>query len=211
MTFKPDLRKLGIETTFSHYFDLDVIKCDNNEVFVDCGCFVGDTVLSYIKQYGNRYKKIYSYELSRKNYEIAQKSLEGIERVVLRNAGVSDTNGIIKMLDASHIAAGSANRIHSSGNATGEVVRIDDDIDENVTFIKMDVEGAEVDALNGARNQIQKNKPKLAISLYHKYTDLLEIPVLIKQMVPEYKLYLRNNSAYDFPFPTEYVLLATVD
>ena len=90
------------------------------------------------------------------------------------------------------------------------VVRIDDDIQENVTFIKMDVEGAECEALRGAERQIRANKPKLAISLYHKTTDLLEIPKIIRSYIPEYKFYIRMSPGA-VPFPTEYILIAITD
>jgi FkbM family methyltransferase len=206
-TFHPDLRKSGTESLFSHYFDLDVRKCDENEVFVDCGCYIGDTVQDFIKQYGNRYKSIYSYELTPSTYEIAKRNLKDVKRLYLRNAGVSNTNGTLRMVDS--IDAG--NRIVAGGNVTCKVVRIDDDISENITFIKMDVEGAEIDALLGAEQQIRCNKPKMAISLYHKFTDLLEIPQLVNKWVPGYKLYLQHSGMPDFPFPTEYVLLAVAE
>jgi FkbM family methyltransferase len=203
LTFHPDLRKSGTESLFEHYFDLDIIKCDENEVFVDCGCYLGDTVQEYIKQYG-KYKSIYSYELTPSTYAKAKQNLAGIPRVYLRNAGVSKENGTFPFID--NIDAG--NRLSPNGNVIAEVVKIDDDIGEDITFLKMDVEGAEIDALNGAEHQIRRNKPKLAISLYHKLSDLLDIPRLIKSFVPEYTLYLRNTFSPNFPFPTEYVLLA---
>ena len=68
--------------------------------------------------------------------------------------------------------------------------------DENVTFIKMDIDGAELDALKGAKAIIQKNKPKLAISIYHKPEDIIEIPLLLHEILPEYKFYIRHYSIY---------------
>lgn len=65
---------------------------------------------------------------------------------------------------------------------------------DKVTFIKMDIEGSEKKALQGAESVIKKNRPKLAICIYHNPEDLYEIPFLIKEMVPEYKLYIRHHS-----------------
>lgn len=206
MTFHPDLRKRGRESLFEHYFD--IIRCDEREVFVDCGCFTGDTVQDFVRCYGGRYKSIYSYELTPSIYEIAKTNLKDVPRLYLRNAGVSDKNGQFRFWDGGDGSAG--NRLNESRNAIAKVVKIDDDIQEDVTFIKMDVEGAECDALRGAERQIRKNKPKLAISLYHKLPDLLDIPQIIRSYVPEYKFYLRQDTGR-VPFPTEYVLLAVAD
>lgn len=63
-----------------------------------------------------------------------------------------------------------------------------------VTFIKLDIEGAEMDALIGARMSIKKWKPRLAVCVYHRREDLVEIPLYIHGLVPEYKMYLRHYS-----------------
>lgn len=73
-----------------------------------------------------------------------------------------------------------------------ETVALDELIDERVTFLKMDIEGAEAEAIKGAKNMIQKDKPKLAICIYHKPNDLWEIPLMIHELVPEYKMYIRH-------------------
>jgi len=213
MTFHPDLRESGRECQYEHYFDLDVMQCDENEVFVDCGCFDGGTVKDFIRCYGPRYKRIYSYELTPSTYEVAKRNLKDVERLCLRNAGVSDKNGQFRFWDSGNNAVEASNRLHPNGNAVANVVKIDDDIPEAVTFIKMDIEGAECEALYGAEKQIRRNRPKLAISLYHKLSDLLDIPQIVKSFVPEYKLYLRHyfEGKNEFPFPSEYVLLAVAE
>lgn len=65
--------------------------------------------------------------------------------------------------------------------------------EKNVIFIKMDIEGEELLALNGAHNIIQRNRPKLAICVYHKRKDLITIPQYLKSLMPVYKFYLRAH------------------
>lgn len=89
-----------------------------------------------------------------------------------------------------------ASHISDEGDSSIEVMSIDEAINgkEKVTLIKMDVEGAELESLKGAKNTILKDKPKLAICIYHKAQDMIDLPVYIKSLVPEYKLYIRHHS-----------------
>lgn len=64
------------------------------------------------------------------------------------------------------------------------------------TYIKMDIEGAEAEALLGAKESIEKNKPKLAICLYHKPDDIFKLPLLVHKINPLYKMYIRHYSNY---------------
>ncbi len=92
------------------------------------------------------------------------------------------------------------------GEDSIEVVALDSVIKEKVTFIKMDIEGSELKALQGGRNLIRTYMPKLAISIYHKWEDLIDIPVYIHELAPEYKLFIRHY----FYSPAETVLYATI-
>ena len=69
-----------------------------------------------------------------------------------------------------------------------------DDIAPDATFIKMDIEGAELNALKGAENTIRDNVPKLAIRIYHQLNDLWEIPIYLSEIVPEYNFFVRHHS-----------------
>ena len=92
-----------------------------------------------------------------------------------------------------YASGGAGSSIRREGSTEVQLTSIDSALNgEAVTFIKMDVEGAELKSLMGARNTIIKNHPSLAICAYHKHEDLYELPKYILSIVPEYKFYLRH-------------------
>lgn len=180
------------------YFDLPELKTNKteDEVFVDLGAFDGQTSNMFIK-WAEKYKKIFVLEPEPQNMEKCKRTLGpiGAEYEILPFGAwdkreelsfVSGLNG------ASHI--GDASQETEEKQITIQVDKIDDLIHEKVTFVKMDIEGAEINALKGAEKIIKTYKPKLAICVYHKKEDIWEIPRLILNYVPEYKLYLRHYS-----------------
>jgi len=86
----------------------------------------------------------------------------------------------------------SASTISSDGDTSIKVDKLDNIIDSYVSFIKMDIEGAEQDAIEGAKKTIKKYHPRLAISAYHKADDIWKIPELILAIRSDYKIYLRH-------------------
>ncbi len=92
--------------------------------------------------------------------------------------------------------AGGTFSIQSNGETSVNVQQLDQFIEENdikkIDFIKMDIEGAEMGALEGATNTIRSLKPKMAIAVYHDYEDIVTIPNFLKTLVPEYRLYLNH-------------------
>ena len=86
-------------------------------------------------------------------------------------------------------------RITKKGHLTIQVVPLDRIINK-ATFIKLDIEGAEKEALRGAKKIIIKYSPKLVICIYHKSTDLWRIPLLIKKYVSSYSFYLRHYGQF---------------
>lgn len=87
-----------------------------------------------------------------------------------------------------------------------EAVTLDEDIKEKVDIIKMDIEGAEFKAIEGAKKHIKNDSPTLLISIYHDFNDLIRIPKLIKSINKDYNFYLRYYGGNIFP--TEVVLVA---
>ncbi|MDL2281458.1 FkbM family methyltransferase [Selenomonadales bacterium OttesenSCG-928-I06] len=192
------------EKQFSQYFDLDIMKCDKDEVFVDVGAYTGDTILSYIRNYGaDNYKKIYCYEITLSTIETMKKNLENYNNIIYRPYGASDKTSKLYFSANKDF---SANTLSETGIEEIKTVRIDDDIEEPITFIKMDIEGGEQAALRGCINQIKNHKPKLAISIYHNNEDIWKIPQMIDDICPGYSFHIRYHGGSIFP--TELTLLA---
>lgn len=191
------------ENNFRDYYDLDLLQCNENEVVVDLGAFDGDSALDYIKTF-RKYKKIYCYEITPATVKKLKQNLNGFPNIDIRNkgAGSAETTMYLNGKDAED----SGNSLSSEGNIAIDVVTIDDDIPEAVTLIKMDIEGAEQDALKGCKRHIKEERPKLLICVYHNNRDIFEIPKLIQSMRNDYRFYLRSNG--NQWGPSEIVLFA---
>lgn len=193
------------ENLFDDYFDLDLVKCSNGEVIVDLGAYTGDTVLSYIKNYGEDcYKKIYCYEITPDTFKILKENLKPYKNIEFRLKAVGDINESMKII--SNNTSSSANTIEPKPDGDIEMVTLDSDINEPVTLIKSDIEGFEQKAILGARNHILNEHPKLLISVYHNNEDIWKIPQMIFDLSKDYKFYLRYNSSPIYP--TEITLIA---
>ena len=188
---------------YDDYFDKDIIRCDENEVVVECGGYVGDTVLSYVDNY-KYYRKIYVYEVVPRLCEIIKENCIHLNNLEIKNLAVGDENGVMYIDNPD--SEGSITQIKKEGKAAINVVKVDDDINEKISFLIMDIEGAEQGALRGCRKHIKEDKPKMAICVYHNYDDLAEIPRMMLEMNPEYRLYLRANGRTWLP--SEFVIFA---
>jgi FkbM family methyltransferase len=191
------------------YFRDEIYSLPDGYVFVDCGAYNGDTLTGLLRHYPN-YGKIVCFEPSASNFEQLEKLVtdKGYKNIELIKKGCSDKNGVLRFCETENQMN---NSISDQGNTQIEIAKIDDYLsDEKVSVIKMDIEGAELDALHGAQNTIVKNKPVCMISIYHKRDDLITIPQYLKKLVPEYKFYLRlHQGIWDmvlYAVPDEYQL-----
>lgn len=192
------------DQTFGQYFDFDLIQCDKNEVFVDIGAFIGDTLVNYVNAFGaDCYSRIFCYEIVPANVQCIHRNvaLFHLKNVDVRAKGASDTSGRM-YLAADGVSP--VNQLAPSGAIGVPTVTIDADIDGPVTFIKMDIEGAEEQALLGCREKIKRYHPKLALSAYHNHKDLWKLARIIDETDASYRFYLRYYGSSRLP--TEYVL-----
>ena len=170
------------------YFVKELIKITDDEVFVDGGAYDGNTVDEFIKNASGKFKKIYAFEMDQSNFNKISRQKYS-ENVCFLNYGLWD-----KKEKVSFVENETASEIVDGGAKTAQCVSLDETVNEKVTFIKMDIEGAEQKALRESERHIVNDKPKLAICLYHRVSDLWEIPFYVKKLVPEYKIYIRHHS-----------------
>ncbi len=189
----------------SQYFDDDILKPSEDEIFVDCGAYNGDTItgfFNWLKQHNiMSYKKCVAFEPDGENFGELKRNLAFYKNIELYNMGAYEEKDVLHFEGEIN----SSSRFSDSGEFSVAVDSIDNVLNgEKATYIKMDIEGSELSALKGAKQTITKYKPKLAVCVYHKIDDLVTIPQYIKSINPEYKLYLRSYE----PSPIETVLYA---
>ncbi|HJD47372.1 MAG TPA: FkbM family methyltransferase [Candidatus Mediterraneibacter norfolkensis] len=195
------------------YFDLDLVPSAKDEVFVDVGAYIGDSVMNLLRNYGMVHKKIYAYEADEQNAVFLKRNLGEMPNILIRQKGVGAARGSMlfskeEEASSSHFErtdSGKRDETQDKDRMT-EIVTLDEDIQEPVSWIKMDIEGMEYDALLGCRTHIVNEHPKLSISVYHGYDDLWLLPKLIHSLNPSYKFYLRYYGGN--LIPTEIVLTA---
>lgn len=174
------------------YFDF--FEAGSNEVFVDCGAWNGATSVEFTRWAGENYEKIYLFEAIPENKALIQNNL--------REAGVSDYELIMKgawsmktNLTFSNTLMPNA-KFDEGGNYHVPVTSIDQILEgQKATFIKMDIEGSEYQAILGAQKTIKACQPRLAISVYHKKMDFFELPKLVLSINSNYQLAYRTYAS----------------
>ena len=196
--------KNATEYCFKHYFDLNLMPKLKENVFVDVGAYVGDTVLDYVESFGEKgYKKIYCYEICQENIDKMKINLKKFDNIEIRRKAVSDKKEKLRFDLDNDI---SSNHISTDGKIEVEGVSLDEDIKEKISMVKMDIEGSEMKALAGMKEHIKNDMPILLISVYHNNTDLVEIPKYIRSLNENYDYYLRYYGGC--VYATEIVLFA---
>lgn len=165
------------------YFDKKIIPNIKDISFIDGGSYVGDTLPQIIENFPD-FKKIYCFEPNELHINIAKRDFGNIKNIEFINLGLSNKK---ESLDEN----GNKNNCEHDYQALNTDC-LDNQIKEKVDFIKLDIEGAEQDALKGAKQTIINYHPILAICIYHKAQDWYKIPQIILSYNKDYKIYLRH-------------------
>jgi FkbM family methyltransferase len=204
---------MGIVTIFKmqqYAYPLANIEVEDNDVVIDGGACWGDTALYFANKAKNT--KVYAFEFVPSNIELFNKNIvlnnnQNIRLIKLALSGESGKS--YHLIDAGPSSTFSEKETNSS--MIIYTISIDDFVEEykvmKIDFIKLDIEGAELETLKGAINTIKRFKPKLAIALYHNPVDFYEIPDFIKKLDLRYKLYLDHFT----PNIAETILFAKAD
>ena len=185
-----------------YFYEHEGYRLESREVFVDCGAYTGDTLEEFLKlcSAGKDFSHAYAFELDKDNFWalnkwINQHGREISEKITVYNAGVWNENGGLNYGKMS--SSDSFSIFNPRETITAKTVRLDDVLmDKKVTLLKMDIEGAEKAALEGAAHIIKTQKPKLAVCVYHRIEDLWQIPIMLKSWVPEYSISIRHHAKW---------------
>lgn len=178
----------GADNLKTQYF-VPELRFSNHEVIVDCGAYIGDTAKKFYAAVPGCI--VIGLEPDDQNYkQLSQIRGDGLKAYPY-GAWSEDTT-----LSFSDDGGGTTGgTVSDAGNVKIEVRALDHLPEcQPATYIKMDIEGAELEALKGAADIIKNNKPKLAICLYHQPQDFFEIPLYIKKLNPDYKLYVHHHN-----------------
>lgn len=173
------------------YFSKNIFSF-SDETYVDCGGFDGDTVLNFAERV-NSVKHMYVFEAMKKPAELCRMRIEQkalLNKTTIVQKAVYSENCNLNF----ELGVGNGDSsMCQGGDVQVAAIKIDDCINEPVTFIKMDIEGSEKDALYGARRIIRENSPKMAICIYHLKDDFWKIPELILSINPHYIFKVRQH------------------
>ena len=167
----------------------------DTESYLDLGAYNGDTVQEFMQLVDGKFKEIIAVEPDRRNFKKLAAMAEALpqearSKVTLHQAGVWSAPGELGFSDS-----GGRQSSFLLGDKKSVPVNSIDNFaaGRSVSYIKMDVEGVEMEAIAGGRQVISKNKPKLFIAAYHYDADIFRIPLALWELVPDYKIYLRKH------------------
>ncbi len=166
----------------------DILRLSGDESIIDAGAYDGDTIREFTRFCGNSYRHIYALEPDAKNFAKLEKNTRGMQGISLYNIGAWNKRDILMFSKK----AGRNSRLSGEGVPV-KVCDIDSLISDEITLIKMDIEGAEMKALEGCEKTIKAYLPKLYICAYHRNEDMFSLPLKIWEYNKDYRIYFRHS------------------
>jgi FkbM family methyltransferase len=206
--FFTQLRMLATETFTERsygtpgptYFPRDLFAPSASERFVDCGAYDGDTLASLVTTAGGQVGAYYGYEPDPANYERLGRRVAELSHCVTGAREILPyAVGRTREMLSFSATASAVSRVSAEGAWRVECIPLDELLaDARPSFIKMDIEGAELAALEGGRNVISIHRPLMAVCVYHEQSHLWEVPLALAASLPEARLAIRaHHATYD--------------
>ncbi len=175
------------------YFDPELIRLGEDESVIDCGAFDGDTLRIFLARCDGRFRRFYALEPDPDNRAALNGYLSALPadmpaRITVLPHAVGDHDGTVRFSSG----CGPASRLGVETDFAVSCRRLDGVIDGPVSFIKMDVEGAELSALAGAATLLIRHRPIVAVTAYHHSEHLWQLPQLLRRLAPDHRLFLRR-------------------
>ncbi len=168
----------------------EILCPGDNESYLDLGAYRGDTIEELLHYTGGKYEYITALEPDRKTFAKLKANTEGMKRLRLYRMGIWSEDTDLPFDPASGRGSG----IRQGGSEMLAVTKIDTLYrSRRLSYVKMDVEGCERQAIIGGAEVLRRDKPALNIAVYHRSEDIFSIPLLIESIVPGYRLYLRQH------------------
>lgn len=189
-----DSIQIPTESQEKQYFEYNLFPQRDDEIFVDCGAYNGISLGTFLKENKNHFRKYYGIEPDTDNFVKLKKYISSLSdqvkaKIVITDKAVYNEEKTLMLYNLS----GPGSFVSDIGKQEVNTDKIDNLLNEDgATYIKMNIEGCELEALSGAEQTIKRYKPRLAIAGYHKTRDLWEVPKMIISNEPSYKLYLRS-------------------
>lgn len=170
----------------------NILQLENNESYVDIGAYTGDTILEFLSQTNQNYKKITAFEPNKKNFRKCVKNTLHLDNIELYNCAAWSSDCFAMF------SAGAGRQAQISATGIPVMCRsVDSVVGKNgCSYIKYDAEGADRQAILGSRSVIDRFSPKICTALYHRAYDIIDIPLLIHELNPQYKMFMRQYSYY---------------
>ncbi len=181
-----------LDSIFSNDRMADIIALSDNEIYADLGAYTGDTAEEFIKSVGEKYERIYTFEPDKRNFRKCVRRLMKYDSVTMINACAWSNCGQQRFSQSS----GRQSKVGDKGTLIAAKTLDSAVRSGGCTLIKYDVEGAEREALAGSEKTIVRFQPQLAVSVYHRPYDMLELTEYVHKLLPNHRLYLRQIPYY---------------
>ncbi len=174
--------------------DMQLLRLGKEERYLDLGAYDGDTIYDFLVQTAGEYTSIDAVEPDEHNYrKLAEKTAQ-LPRVTLHSFASWDHAATLTFTGKGGRSCGKKPDLPGKYSHLHTVDALPVDVlDKPFTYVKMDVEGAEAETLLGMQKTLNTFHPKLCISVYHKPEDMITLPLLLEQLCPGYRMYLRRN------------------